>query len=122
MKNQRDDIFAEKSIDSSGVLKQVYEGFQEIEQMEVPDYDTLYRFFESHGMIIYNYYDYFSSEPMDITAELQKLSTADLKMCCVLMTAMFRENHFDNFAFVSRCEKGDVQKVISRMMEVINNG
>ena len=49
--------------------------------------------------------------------ELKRILTADYELCCALLTMLFREDHFAKYGcFENRCEKGDVQKIIDRMI------
>ena len=75
---------------------------------------------EKVGSIIRNYGDYLTTEPINCDAELKRVETADFDLCCALMTMLFREDHFAQYGcFDNRCEKGDVQKIINRMIALL---
>lgn len=71
---------------------------------------------EQMGDMEYHYYDYLK-EPISCDTELNRLKNADYKLCCVLLTMLIREDHFDNYAFEQRYENGWVTAIIERMIE-----
>ena len=72
---------------------------------------------EKVGSIKYSYGDFMTTEPINCDEELKRTATADWDLCCALLTMLFREDHFAQYGcFESRCEKGDVQRIINRMV------
>ena len=58
-----------------------------------------------------------TTAPINCNEELKRTETADYDLCCALLTMLFREDHFAQFGcFDSRYENGDVQKIIDRMI------
>ena len=75
---------------------------------------------EKVGSIQYHYGDYMTTEPINCDKELKRIATADWDLCCALLTMLFREDHFTPYgSFNKRCEKGDVQRIIDRMIAVL---
>ena len=74
------------------------------------------------GGIKRNYADYMTTEPIDCDAELKRIETANFDLCCALLTLLLREDHFaQNGCFDNRYKTGDVQKIIDRMVFVLEN-
>ena len=72
------------------------------------------------GMVKQNYYVFMTTEPINCDAELKRVDTADFDLCCALMTMLFREDHYSGYgSFDNRYENGDVQKIIDRMVVVL---
>ena len=72
---------------------------------------------EKVGSIKYNYGDFMTTEPINCDEELKRTRTADCDLCCALLTMLFREDHFAQYGcFENRYEKGDVQRIIDRMI------
>ena len=72
---------------------------------------------EKVGSIKYSYGDFMTTEPINCDEELKRTVTADWDLCCALLTMLFREDHFAQYGcFENRCEKGDVQGIIDRMI------
>lgn len=79
--------------------------------------DYYYELLENMGSMKYAYSDYMTTEPINCDAELNRTETADLDLCCALLTMLLREDHFAQYGcFENRCEKGDVQRIINRMI------
>lgn len=69
------------------------------------------------GSIKRDYGNYMTTKPINCDEELKRTLTADYELCCALLTMLFREDHFAEYGcFENRCEKGDVQKIIDRMI------
>ena len=69
------------------------------------------------GSIKRDYGNYMTTKPINCDEELKRTFTADYELCCALLTMLFREDHFAEYGcFENRCEKGDVQKIIDRMI------
>ena len=69
------------------------------------------------GSIKRDYGHYMTTKPINCDEELKRTLTADYELCCALFTMLFREDHFAEYGcFENRCEKGDVQKIIGRMI------
>ena len=77
---------------------------------------------EKIGGLKRNYYDYLITEPIQVDEELKRVETADFDLCCALLTMLIREDHFNGHGcFERRCENGDVQKIIDRMICVLED-
>ena len=66
-----------------------------------------------------NYYDYMSTAPINCDIELKRLPDADYDLCTALLTMLLREDHFSNGALCVRCETGQVDAILSRMIELL---
>ena len=74
------------------------------------------------GGIKRNYADYMTTEPLDCDAELKRTETANFDLCCALLTLLLREDHFAEYGcFDNRYNNGDVQKIINRMIVVLED-
>lgn len=77
---------------------------------------------EQIGGLKRQYYDYMITEPIDVDEELKRVETADFDLCGALLTLLLREDHFTQYGcFERRCEKGDVQKIVDRMIYVLED-
>lgn len=81
--------------------------------------DEVFKVLEKIDAIKFHYYDYMITEPINCDEELKRLPTADYDMCCALITMLLREDHFDNGAFLQRCENNDVAPILLRMIEFL---
>ena len=112
-------IFTYEEIDIRHRLKNVYNGLQKYIDEKLPRYDDLFTFLDSNGMVVHNYFDFVSSQPIDVDYELKKLETTDIEKCSALLTMLFREDHFSEGSFDRHWSKGEVQMVIRRLMMLI---
>ena len=77
---------------------------------------------EKIGGLKLNYYNYLITEPIQVDEELKRVETADFDLCCALLTMLIREDHFNGHGcFERRCENGDVQKIIDRVICVLED-
>lgn len=76
-----------------------------------------YKLLETTGDLKINYRDYLITEPIDCDRELERLPEADYELCTALLTMILREDHFCNGSFVKRQEQGQVNAILSRMIE-----
>lgn len=75
---------------------------------------------EKVGDIKCDYGNYMTTNPIDCNAELKRVDIADYDLCCALLTMLFREDHFAQYGcFDRRCEEGDVQRIIDRMIKLL---
>ena len=75
---------------------------------------------EQMGDIKRNYGDFMTTAPINCDEELKRVETADYDLCCALFTMLFREDHFAQYGcFDNRYQKGDVQPIITRMIELL---
>lgn len=85
-------------------------------------HDFFYKIFEKADAIRYNYGDYMVTSPINCDKELERLPDADYDLCCALMTMLFREDHFSDYGcFDRRYKNGDVQKIIDRIILLLEN-
>lgn len=65
-----------------------------------------------------NFSDYMTCFPIDADYELCNIADADYDTCCALLTLLIREEKFSECgSFDRRYENGDVEKIIGRMIE-----
>lgn len=77
---------------------------------------------EQIGGLKRQYYDYMITEPINVDEELKRVDTADLDLCGALLTLLLREDHFAEYGcFERRAKNGDVQKIIDRMIYVLED-
>lgn len=82
--------------------------------------DYYYGILEQMDAIKYNYCEYMTTEPICCNIELERINEADFELCAALFTMLLREDHFAQYGcFEERCEKGDVQKIIDRMIYLV---
>lgn len=82
--------------------------------------DYYYELLGIMGSMKYGYGDYMTTAPINCDEELKRTATADWDLCCALLTMLLREDHFAQYGcFENRCEKGDVQRIIDRMIAVL---
>ena len=61
-----------------------------------------------------------TTEPINCDKELKRIASADWDLCCVLLTMLFREDHFSQYGcFDRRYANGDVQRIIDKMIAVL---
>ena len=84
--------------------------------------EYFYTLFEKADAIKYDYNDYMNTKPIDCDAELARLDDADYDLCCALMTMLLRETRWvGERCFERRYENGDVQKITSRIINILEN-
>jgi hypothetical protein len=89
---------------------------QQLNAKEIFREAVYYEALEQLGDLKYNYTDYLITEPIDCEQELRRLPQADYELCTALLTMLLREDHFDNGSFGRRCQAGQVQPIIDRMI------
>ena len=75
----------------------------------------LYGFLGDTNLVVVNYGEYLSTQPINVDKELSKIDDADFELCCVLITMILREDHFNNGSYDKRFEDGFVHKVLTKM-------
>ena len=83
--------------------------------------DRYYTLLEKLGDLKTNYYDYMTTSPIDPERELERLPTANYVLCTALLTMMLREDRFSEGAFQRRYKAGQVDAVLRRMIETLEN-
>lgn len=79
-----------------------------------------YDLLEKIGGLKSNYTEYMTTAPVCCDEELKRLPTADYDLCCALLTMLLREDYFMQYGkFDERYEKGDVGRIINRMIVVM---
>lgn len=79
-----------------------------------------YELLEKIGGLKANYTKYMTTAPICCDEELKRLPTADFGLCCALLTMLLREDYFMQYGqFDKRYEKGDVGRIIDRMIAVL---
>ena len=77
---------------------------------------------EQIGGLKRQYYDYMITVPINSDEELRRVETADFDLCGALLTLLLREDHFAQYGYFDhRYENGDVQKIIDRMIYVLED-
>mgnify|MGYP003193865197 CR=1 FL=1 len=76
-----------------------------------------YDLLEQLGDLKVNYSDYMVTEPINCNEELQRVPTADYELC----TALLREDHFSNGSFARRKQAGQVDSLLERMVETLQD-
>lgn len=105
--NQQDKISLLKSLTapSSGLNVEVY-----------------YNALEKMGDMKYNYTDYMTTAPTYCDFELKRMEKAGYELCCALFTMILREDYWVNGSFRKRYRSGQVEKLIDRMVFLLENG
>ena len=83
--------------------------------------DRYYTLLEKLGDLKTNYYDYMSTSPIDVDKELERLPDADYELCTAILTMLLREDRFCEGAFQRRHKAGQVDAVLRRMLETLQN-
>lgn len=81
---------------------------------------TYYGLLEDLGDLKGNYADYMTTEPINCNEELQRVANADYELCTALLTAILREDHFNNGSFKRRQRAGQVDEILKRMVAELN--
>lgn len=76
---------------------------------------NLYKMLRISELIDQNYDQLLTTSPIDMNIELRRLDNADFALTRALITAILRENHFSEGAFVRRIKNGDVVKILRKM-------
>ncbi len=90
-----------------------------IQNSEEVSIEKYYSILEEIGDYKSNYKDYMTTAPIDVDAELRRLSDADYELCTALLTMLLREDYFDNGSFEERYSNGQVIPVIERIIELL---
>lgn len=80
-----------------------------------------YDLLEQLGDLKVNYSDYMVIEPINCNEELQRVPTADYEFCTALLTALLREDYFSNGSFERRKQAGQVDSLLERMVETLQD-
>ena len=83
--------------------------------MECVYYDLL----RDMGDLRTNYQDYLITAPINCDEELARIPEADYELCTALLTMVLREDHFCNGSLMRRCEAGQVDAILKRMVELL---
>lgn len=67
-----------------------------------------------------HYYDFFTTNPVNVDIELLRLDTADYELCCALLTMLLREDHFINGSFKERRQRGQVKPIVKRIITLLS--
>ena len=51
--------------------------------------------------------------------ELKRLECDDYDLCSALLTMLLREDHFCNGTFAQRVESGQVERIVQRMIKLL---
>lgn len=86
---------------------------------DVSDY---YSMMEELGDLKKNYHEYAVSEPIDCNHELRRLDEADYDLATAIFTMLLREDHFCEGRFERRARSGQVDAVLNKMVELLENG
>lgn len=78
-------------------------------------------FMHDNNLAIANYDDYLSTRPINVDEELENIDNADFELCCVLITLILREDHFNNGSYDTRFEEGYVKRILNRMKETLDS-
>jgi len=81
-------------------------------------YDEFYQTLQYSEFIDYNYSEHLSTTSVFIQQELKMLKSADFIFIKALLTAMLREDRFDNGSFERRLESGEVSRVLRKLRSV----
>jgi hypothetical protein len=84
-------------------------------------YGDFYQLVEYSEFIDYEYSEHLSTKPACIEQELKMLKSADLIFMKALLTAILREDHFDNGSFERRLEAGEVARVLRKLKSAYLN-
>ena len=79
-----------------------------------------YCFLDYTGDMKLNYRDYLITEPINCDQELERVPEADYELCTALLTMLLREDHFCNGSFIQRCQNGQVDILLSRMIALLS--
>lgn len=113
-------VFTYEKVDMSLQLKNIYSELRKYIEEKQPKHDQMREFLDTNNMLVGNYYNYLSSEPINVDLELKRLDSCDIETCSALLTMLYREDHFNEGAYERRWEKGEVQIVIQRLMDLIS--
>jgi hypothetical protein len=84
-------------------------------------FDSIYETLEKMDVIDFAYYHLMTTAPIDCDMELRRLSNADYKLSCALITMIFREDHFSNGSFEARWHAGQVQTVLHKLIDLLQS-
>ena len=90
------------------------------EAIKHPGNEEMYYKLEDLGDLKKNYSDYMTTEPINIDEELDRVPEADYELCTALLTALLREDHFNNGSFQRRQRAGEVNMILERMLAVLS--
>lgn len=71
------------------------------------------------GALKNHYYEYMTTSPINCDLELERLNTADFDLCAALLTMLLREDHFCEGVFGKRMAAGQVEPIILRMIDLL---
>lgn len=93
---------------------------QELISDNVSSVKKYYETLEDCDILLTNYIEYMTTQPIDCDKELLRLSTADYMTCCALITMLLREDHFSNGTFERRQKAGQVKPIIEKIIFILS--
>ena len=71
------------------------------------------------NLLKHDYSFYMTTHPINCDIELLRLPSSNYDLCCVLLTMLFREDHFCNGALEKRIRNGDMKCVVDRLISIL---
>lgn len=112
--NSWDGIFTAEKVDMY-MYKDIRNRLNDLLKKEYIIDTELYDFLYDNNLVVANYGEYSSTHPISVDRELSKIDDADFELCCVLITMILREDHFNNGSYDRRFEEGYVKRILDRM-------
>lgn len=69
-----------------------------------------------------HYSEYMTTSPINCDQELKRLNSADFDLCAALLTMLLREDHFTCGSLGRRLSSGQVEAIILRMIDLLQEG
>lgn len=70
------------------------------------------------GLMDSQYYDHMTTRPICIDEEMQQLANADYSFIRALLTAIVREDYYENGSLTKRIKNGDLAKVLKKLKKL----
>lgn len=113
-----DGIFTAEKVDMC-MYKDIRNRLNDLLKKEYITDTELYDFIYDNNLVVANYGEYSSTHLISVDRELSKIDSADFELCCVLITMILREDHFNNGSYDRRFEEGYVKRILDRMNSII---
>ena len=82
---------------------------------DVPSAEHLVHTLAPFGVFREDFFTFFLTSPVDVTAELCRLPKADFPLVCAILTLLIQQARYDEAAFDTRLSRGEIHLVLRRM-------
>ncbi|MBV1756434.1 MAG: DUF1643 domain-containing protein [Dethiosulfatibacter sp.] len=99
-------------------VKQLFGYIKLLKDYSVDFESDFIRSFYQSGLMDIQYLEHMTTRPICIEEEMKHLDNADYAFSRVLLTAIMREDYFDNGSLMERIKNGDLVRVLKKLKKL----